>query len=125
MAKTAKKHSAPAHKERGTGLSIWLILIALHGVIFTLLIWSTIRGEGDPSHPWLVGILLLLSIVDVVAAIAIWYWKKWGYQLYGAATIVTIVVGLIASGAQLFVFYAIIPFAILGYLLKPYFDVLE
>jgi hypothetical protein len=89
------------------------------------LIWSDVRGEGDPSHPWLVGLLLLLSIADVIAAVAIWNWKKWGYQLFGAATVVTIAVGLIATGAQLFVFYAIIPFAILGYLLRPYFDYLE
>ncbi len=125
MSKTAAKREGTTHKERGAGLSIWLVLIAVHGAIFTFLTWSVIK-PGDYSAPsWLLWLLLLLSAADVVAAIALWYWKRWGIQLYAVATVLSIVFGLIATGTQLFVFYAILPLVILGYFLKPKWEYLE
>ena len=125
MSKTAAKHKDTMQKKRGTGLTIWLVLIALHGIVFALLTWNVIKPGDYDAPSWLLWLLLLMSIADVVAAVALWYWKRWGFQLYGVLTVVRIVVGLIATASQLWVFYAIIPLVILGYVLRPYWDNLE
>jgi hypothetical protein len=125
MSRTAAKHKRTTPKKRSTGLAIWLVLIAVHGVIFTLLTWNVIKPGDYDAPTWSLWALLLLSIANVAAAVALWYWKRWGFQLYGVTTVVRIVVGLVATASQLWVFYAIIPFVILGYLLRPYWDQLE
>jgi hypothetical protein len=111
-----KEHAS--QKERGTWLSIWLILIMIHGVIAAGLIWY-LRTEGGLGSPWWVfALLFVLAIADIVAAIAAWNWKKWGLQLYALSTVVGIVIGLVLTASQLIVFHDIIPLAILGYLIK-------
>ena len=112
------KTEQASSKERGTWLSIWLILIVVHGVIAAGLIWY-LRNEGGLGSPWWVFTLLfVLAIADIVAAVAAWYWKRWGLQLYALSTVVGIVIGLVLTASQLIVFHDIIPLAILGYLIK-------
>ena len=125
MSKTATRHKESTHKKRGTGLTIWLALIALHGVIFAILTWNVIKPGDYDAPSWLLWAMLLLSIADVVAAVALWYWKRWGFQLFGVITVIRIILGLLATASQLWVFYAIVPFVILGYILKPYWENLE
>ena len=113
-----KKKAGQVHKERGTWLSLWLILIMLHGLIASGLIWY-LRAQGNESSPaWMLAILFVLGIVDIVAAIAAWYWKKWGLWLYVISTVVGIAVGLVLTRTQLIVFHDIIPLVILSYLVK-------
>jgi hypothetical protein len=112
-------------KERGTWLSLWLILIMLHGLVASGLIWY-LRAQGNESSPtWMLATLFALGLADIVAAIAAWYWKKWGLWLYAISTAVGIAVGLVLTSSQLIVFHDIIPLVILGYLVKDkqkYFD---
>ena len=113
-----KNKAGQVHKERGIWLSLWLILIGLHGLIASGLIWY-LRAQGNESSPaWMLAILFVLGIVDIVAAIAAWYWKKWGLWLYVISTVVGIAVGLVLTRTQLIVFHDIIPLVILGYLVK-------
>jgi hypothetical protein len=105
-------------RERGTALSLFLIYVAAHGLLFTYLTWSVIKPRDASSPAWMLWLLLLLSIADVVSAVALWYWKKWGFQLFVVTTMISIAVGLVATATQLWVFYAIIPLAILGYLMQ-------
>jgi hypothetical protein len=123
MAKSKKKQG-PA-KERGTWLSIWLIFIMLHGILASVLIWY-LRNQGGASSPaWIVATLFTMAIVDIVAAILIWNWKRWGLWLYAISTVVGIVIGLVLTRSQLWVFHDIIPLVILGFLVKDkqsYFD---
>jgi len=114
---TRRQHSVVA-KERGSWLSLWLILILLHGIFASGLIWYLRSQRSDPSPSWVLGILFLLAIADIVAAIAVWYWKKWGLRLYAISTVVGIVIGLVLTASQLVVFHDIIPLAILGYLVR-------
>lgn len=105
-------------KDRGTALSLFLIYIAAHGLLFTYLTWSVIKPQDASAPEWMLWLLLLLSMADVISAVALWYWKKWGFQLFVVTTLISIAVGLVATGTQLWVFYAIIPLAILGYLMR-------
>lgn len=114
-----------AKKERGTWLSSWLIFIMVHGIIATILV-GYLQQQGQITRfPWALPVLVALSLADIVAGIAAWFWKKWGLTLYAIATVVGIVVGLIATASQLIVFHDIIPLVILGFLVKDkleYFD---
>ena len=120
----SKKKQAPA-RERGTWLSIWLIFIMLHGILASVLIWYLRSQAGDSSPAWVVAILFVMAIADVIAAILVWNWKRWGLWLYGISTVVGIIIGLVLTRSQLWVFHDIIPFVILGFLVKDkqsYFD---
>jgi hypothetical protein len=120
----SKRKQAPA-KERGTWLSIWLILIILHGILASVLIWYLRSQGGDSSPAWVVATLFVMAIVDVLAATLVWNWKRWGLWLYAISTVVGIVIGLVLTRSQLWVFHDIIPLVILGFLVKDkqsYFD---
>ena len=112
---TKKPQKAP--KERGCWLTGWLILMLVHGIVSSLLIFYQRNLEGGDQTIWL-GLLLLASIAIVVATVAIWYWQRWGLILYAIAIGASIVAGLILTRTQLWVFHEIIPLAILGYLIK-------
>ncbi len=95
-----------------------LVLIALHGLVSAYLVYY-LRADRDlEALTWMLPILLALAIADVVAAVAIWYWKKWGLGLYLISTAVGIGAGLILTASQLVVFHDIIPLAVLGYIIK-------
>jgi hypothetical protein len=112
-------------RDRGTWLSIWLILIMLHGVFAAGLIWYLRAQRNDPSPSWILAILFALGVADIVAAVAAWNWKKWGLWLYAFATAAGIVVGLVLTASQLIVFHDLVPLVILGLLIRDkrgYFD---
>jgi membrane-associated HD superfamily phosphohydrolase len=109
-------------KERGGWLTAWLILILLHGIIASVLIFYLRQQQSESSPAWVLSLLFLLSIADIVAAIAMWYWKKWGLMLYLLSTVAGIAIGLILTRSQLIVFHDIIPLAILGYLVRDKLD---
>lgn len=115
---TKRKPARTAPKERGTWLSLWLIVILLHGVLASGLIWYLRAQRNDPSPSWVLIILFVLAIADIVAALAAWNWRKWGLWLYAISTVVGIVVGLVLTASQLIVFHDIVPLAILGYLVR-------
>lgn len=115
---TKKKNAGQVTRERGTWLSLWLILIAVHGLFAAGLIWYLRAQSSESSPSWMLAILFVLGIADIVAAIAAWFWKKWGLWLYTVSTVVGIAVGLVLTRSQLIVFHDIIPLAILGWLIK-------
>jgi hypothetical protein len=93
---TKKQQEAPP--ERGCWLTGWLILMLIHGIISSLLVFYLRNQAGGDSPIWL-GLLLLVSIAIIVATVAIWYWQRWGLILYAVSI-------------------GILPLAILGYLIK-------
>lgn len=113
-----KKKGNTRTRERGCLLTGMLVLIALHGVGAAYLIFY-LRADRDPGAlAWMAPVLFALAIADIVAAVAIWYWKKWGLRLYTISTAIGIAAGLILTASQLVVFHDIIPLAVLGYIIK-------
>ena len=105
-------------RERGCLPTGMLALIALHGVGAAYLVFH-LRVDRDPGAlAWMAPVLFALAIADIVAAVAIWYWKKWGLRLYAISTVIGIAAGLILTASQLVVFHDIIPLAALGYIIK-------
>jgi hypothetical protein len=127
MATKSKKkqvsHSKPSnvskkkpvvHKQHGAVLTGALVIMALHG-IFAAYLYST--GAPVTSRPWIISLMVVHSLANIVAAVAIFYWKKWGLYVYAASTILALVLGLISIGVWS-VFYMILPFVILGWILR-------
>jgi hypothetical protein len=68
--------------------------------------------------------MIVHMLANVVAALGIWFWKKWGLYVYAASAILALVAGLISVGIWS-AFYMVLPVAILGWLVRTkwaYFD---
>ncbi len=88
----------PARKQRNTLLTIALVIVFLHGLLMFAIFW-TVRPEVERTLGNIAVWLMIFSAVgDIVAAAAMWYWKRWGIYLYGVAAIAAAVVALLASG---------------------------
>jgi hypothetical protein len=107
----------PVKKERGTLLSIFIVLIGLHGVLGAYIGYATLKSEYVQA-PWVLPVLTLVSVAAVVSAVAMWYWKQWGIYLYAIVCIAQAAVHLMLTGSLMVVFYDILPVAILGYVIN-------
>lgn len=119
--KSASSVKGPAkktfHKERGTLLSVLIVLIALHGVLGAYVGFATLKDEYVQTS-WVLPVLTLVSVAAIVSAVAMWYWKQWGIYLYAIVCIAQAAVHLLLTGSLLVVFYDILPVAILAYVLN-------
>jgi hypothetical protein len=114
MSKQTKQLSA--RKRRNTLLTIALVIVLLHGILMTAIFW-TVRPDVERNLGNVaVWIMLLSSVADVVAAIAMWYWKRWGIYLYGVAAIGAAIVAVMASGDLFLLFGALLPAIIVLYI---------
>ena len=110
----SNKKKPVVHKQHGAVLTGALVIMAVHG-IFAAYLYST--GAPEVSRPWIISLMVVHSLANIVAAVAIFYWKKWGLYVYAASTILALVLGLISIGVWS-VFYMILPFVILGWILR-------
>ncbi len=97
----AKPKQQTQHKERGTWLTIWLVLIVLWSIGGTILLWYQRNQEATTMFQWALPTLFLLNVADIVAVVAIWFWKRWGLTLYLISTGLAIAARLIVTRAQL------------------------
>ena len=107
---------APARKQRNTLLTIALALVFLHGLLMFAIFW-TVRPEVERTWGNIAVWLMILSAVgDIVAAAAMWYWKRWGIYLYGVAAVGSAIVAVMASGDLFLLFGALLPAIIVLYI---------
>jgi hypothetical protein len=105
------------HKERGTVLTILLVVMALHGMFAAYFYYVVRTQEAALSRPMVISLMVVHSLANIAAAAGIWYWKKWALYVYGASTVLALVVGLISVGIWS-VFYMILPLVIVGWVLR-------
>ncbi len=112
-------------KERGFWLTFVIVLMAVHG-IFAAFLYNTQRLAPAPTmqRDWILGLMVVHFLANVVAAVGIWYWKKWALYVYAASTVLAVVVGLMSVGIWS-VFYLVLPLAIVGWLLRTKWDYFE
>ena len=110
-------------KKRGALLTIALILMAVHGIVAAIM-YSTMSSAPEVQRPWIISMMVLHFLANIAAAVGIFYWKKWGIYVYAASTILALVAGLLALGMWS-VFYMVLPFVILGWLLRSKWDYFE
>jgi hypothetical protein len=121
----AKKKSA--HKpKRGTGWSIWLILIVIHSFVVAFITLSMMKTPEGVTRQWLVIALLLFTAAKAIAALGMWEWKQWGLYLYVIAVLGSMGITLLMTSFLIWgVFWEAIPLLITGWLLRgkqEYFD---
>lgn len=116
-----KRTQAEQKKERGTAVTVILILIAVHGIFATYFYYTVRTQEADLSRPMILTLMAIHSLANVIAAAGIWYWKKWALYLYALSTVVALVVGLLVAGAYS-IFYVVLPLVILGWVLRTKWD---
>lgn len=125
----ARARSYPKRKqpkrERDGWLTFAIVMVIIHGLLMLGIAFgeSGLRNTTPPT--WFVVSVIGVAIADIVAGIALWNWKGWGFYLYLGATIVAIALGLIATGSALFAFSRIIPFVIVGYIMRPKWPMFE
>ena len=118
-----KKTKHSTRKVRDFWLSLILIVMALHGIFGTVL-YYTIRTQEALDRPWIISLMALHSLANLISVVGVWFWKKWALYVYAASTVLAIYVGLISLGAWS-VFYMILPFAILGWMLRSKWDLFK
>jgi cytochrome bd-type quinol oxidase subunit 2 len=114
----AKKKPAVVKKTRGGWLTAALVLMMVYGIFAAFVVLYLREQQSGTTPPWVLATLFALAVAHLVAALAIWEWKQWGLMLYAGATVVSIAVGLVLTGTQLWVFHELLPLVILGYLVK-------
>jgi hypothetical protein len=105
-------------KERGFWLGLILVLIVVHGLAAALFYYYVrVTPAFELSRPWIITLASLHFLANAVAAVAIWFWKKWGWYIYMGSAVLGLVLGLVTVGIWS-AFYMILPLAILGYVLR-------
>ena len=89
--KTKKRHGCL------TAYLIFLIVVASGVVIYYITAASFVNSTLGLSG-WTLPVLVVLGLLDIVCAIALFRWKKWGFWGFCALAVVTLIVN-ISSGS--------------------------
>lgn len=108
----------PQHIKRGTGLTIWLILLVFQSVLSIILVMDLTKQPEDPSRPFIVVALFIFSAVKLVGLLGAWLWKKWGLLAYAIAVVGIAIIGLLLTGNMGVLFFELLPVAITGWLVR-------
>jgi hypothetical protein len=127
------KPGKPIKKERGFWLIFALVLMALHGIVAAYFFTTAKQGAVPNahtlvvpnSHTWVLSLMIAHCVLDVIAAVGIWFWQKWALYVYAFSTILAVIAGLMTGYGMYSVFYMALPAIIIGWLLRTkwqYFD---
>lgn len=95
-----------------------IIYVIIHGFLWTAASWATAR-ELSGNRPWYLGLLVLASIASVVAGVALWYWKRWGFYVYAVSAVAVAVLTLLFTGSTWIMLGGLLPVALVAYALYP------
>ncbi len=112
----AAQKSSPAavRKQRGGWLTAALIVIIVHGIFNTAALLTLRKNDYLNIPLWLYGAAVLVGLITIGSAVALWYWKRWGLYLYVAATFASMALGFVVFPSIMAAFYNIIPLGILA-----------
>jgi len=116
MAKSRAAAPTKSNKTRNTLLTIALVIVILHGILMAAVYWTVVPDAQRTLGNIALIVMFLAAAASVVAGIAMWFWKRWGIYLYGAAAVVEAIVVLVASGDLILLFGALLPAIIVLYI---------
>lgn len=73
----ASSQARPAQR-RSTLLTIALVLVILQGIFLAVVYWTVLPDAQRTLGNIALWLMLLAAVADVVAGIAMWFWKRWG-----------------------------------------------
>jgi ABC-type dipeptide/oligopeptide/nickel transport system permease component len=120
--------SRPRVKKRRPGqLSVFLLVVMFDSLLVMLygLLGYPAPGIADAPPAWAVETIAVLGFLSYLAALALWYWKRWGLLLFQGASI-SLAVFILLAGRSL-VLAAVIVAGVIGLslLLRPVRNKLE
>jgi hypothetical protein len=101
-------------KKRHGCLTVWLILIII-GCALSLvgyLVGSSFMVAANVPG-WVIPVYIVISVLQLVCAIALFKWKKWGFWGIIVATVISVIIGFATHMGIATVIFALIGIAIL------------
>lgn len=122
-----RKQQQVVKKERGIWLTAAIVVVIIHGLAMLGIVYGQqLLRSADAPPTWFVLSIIVAAIADIVAGFALWRWKKWGLTLYLVSTIIVIALGIMATGYGLmWTFSRLIPFVIVGYIVRSRWQYFE
>lgn len=125
-AKSSKQAQLPkTTRQRSTLLTIALVLVILHGIFMAVVYWTVVPDAQRTAGNIALWVMLLAAVADVVAGVAMWFWKRWGIYLYGISAVAAAVVAVLATGDLFLVFGALLPAIIVLYIVMTHREKFE
>jgi len=107
--------------ERGGCLTVWLALMLIANAFtafFYLTSGSTLQQAYPSASPVIFLILAAGGIVNLISVYGIWTWKKWGFYLFVATSLLALLINL-SLGLSIFSsLLGLVGVAIFWYLLR-------
>lgn len=103
-----------ARKHRGPWLTVALVLVTIGAIVDAVVPFLYRKNTIEITNPYLIGGALLVGVVGLTGAIAMWFWKQWGIYLFVASVFGSMVLGLMVYPSMFAAFHAFIPLLILG-----------
>lgn len=111
-----KQKSPPKH---GAAWGTWLVLIMLHGIGAIALAYTIkLESEFANSRNLILASLSVAAILQVVSAIGLWLWKRWGLYLYVVVVFIQMAAHMVLTASVFVGFYDAIPLLITGYMIN-------
>ena len=119
--------ASPETRSRGGCLTAFLIVMMIVNPLVAIMYLATgsaiQRSLDAPS--WAIPVLGIFCIVNFVAAIALWRWKKWGFYAFVVSSLVALVINIMIGLPLYQVVFGPIGVVILYALLHKIWDQLE
>lgn len=109
----------PAERERGRWLTAAICFVIGYGLAMIVILLSLDSARNVLAPGWLLPLVIGIGVAEIIAGIALWRWKMWGLYLYLAATIVALFLAVLVAGSLFVVYARIVPFAVVGYIIRP------
>lgn len=109
-----------ASRERGGCLTAWLILVLIANALiaFYYLTSTSALQQVYPVSSVIFLLLAAIGAVNVVSAIGLWTWHKWGFYLFAITSVITLVINISIELPILSSLSGLIGVAILWFLLR-------
>lgn len=104
----------PVAKQRGTWLTVALVVVTLGAVLDAVLPLIYRRNTVEITTPWLIGGAILVGLVGLAGVVLMWLWKRWGIYLFVASAFGAAALGFMVYPSQFVAIHAFIPVLILG-----------
>ena len=113
--------AAMQSRERGGCLTAWLIVVLIANALiaFYYLTSTPALQQVYPTISSAVFLLLaLIGALNIVSAIGLWTWHKWGFYLFAITSVITLVINIGIGLPIVSSLTGLIGVAILWYLLR-------
>ena len=108
-------HSNPRAPHRSKSQTAALAYVVIHGFIF----WIIARSLSVDDTTLAQVLFGLSSLASVIAGIAMWFWRRWGINLYVIASLVLGGVVLLKTASLLMMFGVMLPMFIVILIFNP------